>query len=403
MSGKETSQFAEDVYIYDAVRTPKGRVRRGGGTLAPVPSYELLGGLLRALADRGLDAERVEDVIIGTSTAFGEQAGDVARAAVLWAQWPDTVPGGTVSRLCCSGFDAIGSAAARIGSGMNEVVVAGGVESMSRVPMLADAPAFASDGDYRDRTGYVTIGVSADLTAAEAGFTREELDAFAVESHRRACAASPSSSVIPVSVGGETLLSRDEGGRTDATVEGFAALPALFGDDPSWPGVLERLSDAVRPEGGLHSMATAPQLADGASAIVLGSAAAAEYLGPPRGLLLAVTQSAVRSPRLTATVTAAQIALQRSGLTPADLAVVEANESFAVSPLLLTRELGLDPAIVNPHGGSVATGHPLGASGGMLLTDALAELERTDSDYALLTIPGALGLGAAAVIARLIS
>ena len=171
-------------------------MRRGGGTLAPVPSYELLGGLLRALADRGLDAERVEDVIIGTSTAFGEQAGDVARAAVLWAQWPDTVPGGTVSRLCCSGFDAIGLSRGAYRIRHERGGRGSGVESMSRVPMLADAPAFASDGDYRDRTGYVTIGVSADLTAAEAGFTREELDAFAVESHRRACAASPSSSVI---------------------------------------------------------------------------------------------------------------------------------------------------------------------------------------------------------------
>ncbi|MHC3001278.1 thiolase family protein [Gordonia sp. GN26] len=395
------SSLARDVYVYDAVRTPKGRVRRSGGTLADVPAHELLAGLLRALAARGLDPHVVDDMVIGTSTAAGEQGSAIARAASLWAGWPDTVPGGVVSRLCCSGIDAIGSATARIASGMADVVVAGGVESMSRVPLLLDKPAFAFDGDLRDRTGFVTIGVSADLTAADAGITRDELDAYAVRSHHRAAKAPTSMSVVPVMSRWATLAG-DEGARADADAVGFGGLPTLFGDDPSWDLVASRLPDSMRPAGGLHTMATAPQLADGASAALLGGAKSEQTLGShPRARILAVTQAAVRSPRLTAAVDAARKALAQTGLRPDDLDVIEANESFAVSPMLLTRELDLDPARVNPNGGACATGHPLGATGGVLLVNALDHLERTDGEIALLTIPGGLGLGAAAIVQRL--
>lgn len=395
------SQFASEVFVYDAVRTPKGRVKRAGGTLADAPAYELLATLLRALRERGLDPEQVQDMVIGTSTAAGEQGGDIARAAALWAQWPDTVPGGVVSRLCCSGLDAIGTATAKVASGMNDVVLAGGVESMSRVPMLFDKPSFAFEGELQDATGYVTIGVAADLTAADAGFTREELDAYAVRSHQRAAAAPMSDSVIPIRSGDTVVLARDEGARPDADLAGFAALATLFGDDPSWDLVARQLPDSLRPEGGLHTVGTAPQLCDGASAAVLGSASAGSTLGTaPIGEIVAATQTAVRSPRLTAGVQAARDALERAGITAADLDVIEANESFAVSPLLLTRELDLDPARVNPNGGSVATGHPLGASGGSLLVNALDQLARVDGEFALLAIPGGLGLGAAVVVRR---
>ena len=396
------SQFASDVYVYDAVRTPKGRVKRDGGTLAAVPAYELLATTLRALAARGLDAQRVEDVVIGTSTAAGEQGGDVARAAALWAGWPDSVPGGVVSRLCCSGLDAIGTAAAKVASGMHDLVVAGGVESMSRVPMLFDKPAFAFEGELQDRTGYVTIGVSADLTAADAGFTRDELDGYAVRSHHRAAAAPPSAAIVPVVSGESVLLAQDEGARSDATLEAFATLPALFGQDPSWERLARQLPGSRRPEGGLHTIGTAPQLADAASAVVLGSARAGEATGRvPVARIAGVAQTAVRSPRLTASVQAARDAIARAGITADRLDVAEVNESFAVSPLLLTRELGLDQDLVNPNGGAVSTGHPLGATGGILLADALAQLERVDGEYGLLAIPGGLGLGAAIVVQRI--
>ena len=294
-------------------------------------------------------------MIIGTSTAFGEQAGDVARAAVLWAQWPDTVPGGTVSRLCCSGFDAIGSAAARIGSGMNEVVVAGGVESMSRVPMLADAPAFASDGDYRDRTGYVTIGVSADLTAAgQASPARSwtPLPSSLIVGR----APPPSSSVIPVSVGARPSCRAMRVGGPMRPSRGSPRCPHSSATTRRGracsKGCLTRSvrRAACTPWRRLPSWLTVRRRSSWDPPQRRSTWPAAR---PPRGYPVGCPLAA---PDRDGNRGADSAAAQR--LTPADLAVVEANESFAVSPLLLTRELGLDPAIVNPHGGSVATGHP---------------------------------------------
>ncbi|QLY27623.1 thiolase family protein [Nocardia huaxiensis] len=391
-----------DAYIFDAVRLPRGRVRKGGGTLAEVPPYELFGQLLTALEARGCPAESVDDVLVGVSTVSGEQGGDIARAAALWAGWPDSVPGGVVSRLCCSGLDAVESGAARVGAGIAGVIVAGGVESMSRVPMLSDRPAIAVDNDLGERSGFVTIGVSADLTAAAYGIMRPQLDAYAVESHRRACAALGSDALIPVRKGGTVLLAVDEGARVDASPDGFARLPALFGSDPAWARVARRLPGAPRPMYGLHTVATAPQLADGASALVLGNRSAAGTLGrAPVAVIAGMAQAAVRSPLLTAPVHAAQTALRRAGIGAAELDVVEVNESFAVTPLLLMRELGLDPARVNPSGGALAVGHPLGATGGILIAQALDALVRCDGEHALVTIPAALGLGSALVLRRL--
>lgn len=391
-----------EALIYDAVRLPRGRVRKSGGTLAELPPYELLGQLFTALENRSCPPEFVDDVVIGVSTATGEQAGDVARAAQLWAGWPDSVPGGVVSRLCCSGLDAIESAAARVMAGYANVIVAGGVESMSRVPMLSDKPAIATDPDLGERTGFVTIGVSADLTAAAYGISRTELDAYAVQSHRKAATAPISHAVIPARKGGTVLLYGDEGARADADPAGFASLPALFGEDPGWERVARRLPGSPHPVAGLHSIATAPQMADGASAVVVGNRAAATRLGrAPLAQIVGTAQTAVRSPLLTAPATAALLALRRAGITAADLDVIEVNESFAVTPLVLIRELGLDPERVNPHGGAVAVGHPLGATGGILIAQALETLARTDGEHALVTIPAALGLGSAIVLRRL--
>lgn len=396
------SQFSSRVYVYDAVRTPKARVRRQGGTLADVPSHELLAQLLTALQERGLPTDAVDDVIVGTSTAFGEQGGNVARAGVLWAGWPDHVGAGVVSRLCCSGLEAIESATAKVASGIADIVAAGGVESMSRVPMLADRPAFTTDEELGGRTGYVTIGVSADLLAAQYGLTRTDLDAYAVTSHQRAAAAQPSASMIPVRVDGTTVLAADEGARPGTTLESLAELAPLFGEDPSWDRVATRLPTIERPNGGLHTAATAPQMADGASMAVFGSSAARNVIGrEPIAEVVGVAQTAVRSPLLTAGVDASRRALANAGITTGQLDVIEANESFAASALVMTRELELDPSKVNPLGGSLATGHPLGASGGALLVNALDRLSRMDGEYALVTIPAALGLGAAVVVRRL--
>ncbi|MRH89402.1 acetyl-CoA C-acyltransferase [Nocardia sp. SYP-A9097] len=395
-------QLGSGVFVYEAIRTPKARVRRHGGTLADVPAYDLLAQLLRELQRRGLPVAEVDEVIVGTSTAFGDQGGNVARSAVLWAGWPDEISAGVVSRLCCSGLDAIETGAAKIAAGSADLVVVGGVESMSRVPMMSDNPAFATSSLLGDRTGYVTIGVSADLTAMQHGFTRAELDETAVGSHRRAQAAPPSDSIVPVCSATETLLSVDEGPRSDISVEGLAELPALFGEDPSWERVEQRLPGTTRPAVGLHTAATAPQLADGAAAAVLGTRSAASLFGrKPIAEVVGVAQAAVRSPLLTASVVAARKALDNAGILASRLDVIEANESFAVSVLLMIRELGLDPEKVNPVGGSMATGHPLGAGGGVLLVNALEQLRRVDGEYALIAIPAALGLGAAIVIRRL--
>ncbi|MFI6870213.1 thiolase family protein [Nocardia sp. NPDC050406] len=390
-----------DAYVYDAVRLPRARVRRSGGTLADLTPYDLFGQLLAALEKRCCPPELVDDVIVGVSTATGEQAGDIARAAQLWAGWPDSVPGGVVSRLRCSGLDAVESAAARVSAGFADVVVAGGVESMSRVPMLSDRPAIAEDSDLGERTGFVTIGVSADLTAAAQGIGRSELDAYAVTSHRKASAAAVSDAVVPARKGGTVLLYGDEGARANARLDDFVALPTLFGSDAGWERVARRIPGLPRPDEGLHTIGTAPQLADGASAIVVGNRRAAGILGrAPVARIVGTAQTAVRSPLLTAPVTASTLALRRAGITAADLDAVEVNESFAVTPLVLMRELGLDPERVNTAGSALAVGHPLGATGGILIAQALDALRRVDGEHALVTIPAALGLGTALVLRR---
>ncbi len=387
-------------YIYDAVRLPRARVRKSGGTLAGLRPVELIAPLLAALDERSGASRVVEDVLLGISTATGEQAGNITRAAVQWADWPDHIPGGVVSRLCCSGLDAIASAAARVAAGTAHAVVAGGVESMSRAPMFSDTPPIAADPELGERSGFVTIGVSADLTAARYGFSRELLDAYAVASHGRAATAPDSPSLISVKVG-EIGLDSDEGPRPGVTIEDFATLPALFGEDPGWERVARRFPDSPRPAAGLHTIATAPQLADGASAVLIGDAEAGAALSiRPRAQIVGTAQSAVRSPLLTASVDASHRALERAGITAEDLDVVEVNESFAVTPLMLIEELHLDPAQVNVHGGALAVGHPLGATGGILVAHALDQLERAGGEHALVTIPAALGLGAALVLRR---
>lgn len=399
-----------DAYVYDVVRTPRGRVRRDGGALAAVPPWDLVAGLLRELDRRlGLTGGRthVDEVVLGVSTVHGEHGGDVARAATISAGWPDDVSGTVVSRLCCSGLDALASAAAQVSSGMAELTVAGGVESMSRVPMLADRAGIAFDEALAERTGFVTIGVSADATAHAVGLDRPELDAYAHRSHQRAAAAWASGhfdgSVVPVvGADGQTLLAADEGIRPGMSVEDFAAMPLLFPEDEAAHGRVGRRLPELGDFPAVHTAASAPQIVDGASAAVIGSPAAGELLGAaPRARILSAATAGVRSPLLTATFDAIRRALSSAGLTADDIDVVEANESFSVSPLAVLREFGFDESIVNVDGGAISMGHPLGASGGIILATALDALDRSGGRYALLTIPAALGLATALVVERL--
>ena len=398
-----------DAYVYDVVRTPRGRVRRDGGPLASVPAYELVGQLMHALDERAghPTGTLVDEVVLGVSTVTGEQAGNVARAATIWAGWPDSLSGTVVGRLCCSGLDALAAAAAQVTAGTAELVAAGGVESMSRVPMLSDRPGIALDEELGERTGFVTIGVSADATAATIGLTREDADAYGLRSHQRAAAAWADGhfdrSVVPVrDRDGEPLLDRDDAIRPQMTIGDFAAMPLLFPDDVAAHERVGRRLPELGDFAPVHTAATAPQMVDGASLALIGTREAARTLGrAPRARILATATAAVRSPLLTATVGAIRAALSRARLGPEDVDAVEVNESFAVSPLLVQREFGFADDILNVDGGAVSMGHPLGGSGGILLATALDALERTGGRYGLLTIPAALGLGTAIVIERL--
>jgi acetyl-CoA C-acetyltransferase len=399
-----------DAYVYDVVRTPRGRVRRDGGALAEVPPHELVGQLMKALDERnGLAAKgvHVDEVILGVSTGTQEQGGDISRAAAIWAGWPDDVSGAVVNRLCCSGLDALAAAAAQVTSGMADLVAGGGVESMSRVPMLSDRPSIAFDEELGERTGFVTIGVSADATAKVAGVDRADADAYAFRSHQRAAAAWAAGhfdhSVVPVrDADGEVLLAVDDAIRAKMTAEDFAAMPLLFPDDQAAHDRVGRKLPELGDFPPVHSASSAPQIVDGASLALIGSLGAGQRLGrAPRARILAAATAAVRSPLLTATVDAIRRALAMAGLSAEDIDIVEANESFSVSPLVVQRAFGFADDIINVDGGAVSMGHPLGGSGGMLLATALDALERTGGRYALLTIPAALGLGTAIVVERL--
>jgi len=385
--------------ILDAVRTPRARVRRDGGTLSEFSPAELLAVVLRELTARGLPDEQVDDLIVGVSTVAGEQGGGVGRVASMHAGWADTVPAGTVSRLCGSGLDAVASGAAQVLSGGANLIVAAGVESMSRVPMLADKPAFAIDPAVGEATGFVSIGVSADAAAIRAGISREELDDYGLRSQQRASAAPAWESSIAVTTASGAVLSHDEGARPDTTRESLAALAPLFADDPLWERVERHLKMEAGADRGRHTVGTAPQFADAAAALVLASDTwAHQHDRQARGQVLGWGHAAVRSPGLEATIPASLKALAQAGLRASDLTVIEVNESFAVTPLLLTRELNVSSGIVNAHGGAIAVGHPLGACGGVLIANALDQLRRKGGGYALVVIPAALGLASAVVI-----
>ncbi|MGN6609651.1 MAG: acetyl-CoA C-acyltransferase [Jatrophihabitans sp.] len=399
-----------DAYVYDAVRTPRARVRRDGGALAGVAPHELMGQLMHALDDRnGLSARgaRVDEVILGVSTVTGAQAGNIARASAIHAGWPDDVSGTVVGRLCCSGLDALANAAAQVTAGTADLVAAGGVESMSQVPMMSDRPGIHFDAELAERTGFVTIGVSADATAAVAKLERAELDAYGLRSHRHSAAAWAAGhfdgSVIPVrDRDGEVLLERDDAIRPQMTLPDFEAMPLLFPDDAEAHARVGRRLPELGEFPAVHTAACAPQIVDGASLALIGTRSAGDALGArPRARIVATATAAVRSPLLTATLDAIRRALAMAGLTPGDLDIVEANESFSVSPLLVQREFGFPDDVLNVDGGAISMGHPLGASGGILLATALGALERTGGRYALLTIPAALGLGTAVVVERL--
>lgn len=398
-----------DAFIFDALRTPRGRGRAGGG-LAGVKPVHLLTGLLRELPRRaGLDPAAVEDVILGCVTPVGEQGANIARAAVLAAGWDERVPGVQLNRFCASGLEAVNLAAAMVRSGWEQLVLAGGVESMSRVPMGSDGGALIDDPEISQAVGFVPQGIGADLLATLDGFSRAELDAFAVESQRRAAAARAAGrfarSLVPVrDPGGQVLLAEDEHIRPDTTLETLAKLPPAFAQlgAAGFDAVaLRRYPHLTRIEH-LHTAGNSSGIVDGAALVLVGSAARGRALGltPRARIVSAAVVGSEPTIMLTGPAPAARLALERAGLGFDDIDLFEINEAFAAVVLHFQRETGVDLERINVNGGAIALGHPLGATGAMILGALLDELERRGGRYGLAALCVGGGMGIATIIER---
>lgn len=398
-----------DAFIFDAIRTPRGRGRAGGG-LAGVKPVHLLTGLLRELPRRtGLDPAAIEDLILGCVTPVGEQGANIARTAVLAAGWDERVPGVQLNRFCASGLEAVNLAAAMVRSGWEELVLAGGVESMSRVPMGSDGGALMDDPEISQAAGFVPQGIGADLLATLDGFSREELDAFAAESQRRAAAARAAGrfarSIVPVrDAGGQALLAEDEHIRPGTTLETLAKLPPAFaqlGASGFDAVALRRYPQLTRIEH-LHTAGNSSGIVDGAALVLVGGEARGRALGltPRARIVSAAVIGSEPTIMLTGPAPAAHLALERAGLGFDDIDLFEINEAFAAVVLHFQRETGVDLERINVNGGAIALGHPLGATGAMILGTLLDELERRGGRYGLAALCVGGGMGIATIIER---
>ncbi len=404
-----------DAFIYDAVRTPRGRGKAGktgkpGGALYTVPPVELLATALRALRERvELDTAAVDDVTVGCVTQVGEQGACIARTAVIAADYDEAVPGVTLNRFCGSGLEAVNGAAAKVASGFCDLVIAGGVESMSRVKMGSDGGALMSP-HMAFSPGIVPQGISADLLATVNGITRADADAFAVDSQRKAAAAQERGAfdraLTPVvDDNGLTLLDRDEHLRPETTLAGLAKLAPSFAMMGAQFGV-DALTVARYPHvehiDHIHHAGNSSGIVDGAATVLIGNGQIGDRLGrKPRARIRALA-SVGDEPviMLSGPVPATRKVLAKAGMQIGDIDLFEVNEAFAAVPLYFIRELGVDPDRVNVNGGAIALGHPLGATGAMLLGTVLDELEARDLTTGLVTLCIGGGMGIATIIER---
>ncbi|GAA2661335.1 MULTISPECIES: acetyl-CoA C-acetyltransferase [Actinosynnema] len=397
-----------DALIFDAVRTPRGRGKRG--SLHSVKPISLVSGVLSALAARNdLDTSAVDDVLLGVVSPVGEQGGDIARTAVLAAGWDVRPAGVQLNRFCASGLEAVNLAAAKVASGFEDLVVAGGVESMSRVPMGSDGGAWMADPETSAATRFVPQGVSADLIATLEGFSREDVDAFAVRSHQRAVLARDKGwfekSLVPVvDRNGTVVLDHDEAIRPETSLEGLAGLKPSFqfhGDLGYDLVAIDRYPQVERISH-VHTPGNSSQIVDGAAAVLLGGERVGRELGlTPRARVLAASVVGTEPTiMLTGPAPAARKALDKAGLTVEDIDLFEVNEAFSSVVLRFQRELGVPDEKVNVNGGAIALGHPLGATGAMILGTLLDELERRDLSRGLATLCVGGGMGIATIIER---
>ncbi|WP_127128908.1 acetyl-CoA C-acetyltransferase [Georgenia sp. SYP-B2076] len=397
-------------FIFDAIRTPRGR-GRAAGALHPVKPVSLISGLIVELLRRNasVDPHQIDDVVLGVVSPLGEQGGDIARTAALVAGLPETAAGLQVNRFCGSGLEAVNIAAQKVASGWEHLVLAGGVESMSRVPMGSDGGALTDDPETMHRLGFVPQGVGADLIATVEGFTRSDVDAYAARSHERAAHAWDHGyferSVVPVrDLNGVGLLERDEHLRPGSTVESLAALSPSFADLGAigFDDVAIQKYHWIDKIDHVHTAANSSGIVDGAALVLLGSEDAGREFGlRPRGRVVATAVSGSDPTiMLTGPTPATRKVLKRAGLRPEDVDLFELNEAFASVVLKYQKDLGIPDDRINVNGGAIAMGHPLGATGAMILGTALDELERRDLHRAVVTLCIGAGMGIATLIER---
>ncbi|MBN9064267.1 MAG: acetyl-CoA acetyltransferase [Rhizobiales bacterium 65-9] len=400
-----------DAFIYDAVRTPRGR-GKPDGSLHEVSTLRLAETALRAIKDRnGLDTSLVDDVVLGCVDPVGEAGGDIARAAALTADYGQRAPGVQINRFCASGLDAVNFAAAQIMAGQHDLVVAGGVESMSRVGIGASGGAWPVDPAIAIKSYFMPQGVSADLIATKYGFSRDDVDAYAVQSQQRAAAAWGDgrfrNSIAPVKdVNGITLLDHDEHMRPTTDMQSLASLKPSFqmmGEMGGFNAVGIQAHPEVESINHVHHAGNSSGIVDGAAAVLIGNAEAGEAIGKkPRAKIRAFANiGSDLALMLTGPVDVTRKVLKRSGMTLDDIDLIEINEAFAAVVLRFQQAFGIDSSKVNVNGGAIALGHPLGATGAMILGTALDELERTGKSTALVTLCIGAGMGTATIIERI--
>jgi acetyl-CoA C-acetyltransferase len=399
-----------DAFIYDHVRTPRGR-GKADGALHEVTTLNLATQALAAIRERNeLDPTLVDDVVMGCVDPVGEAGGDIARAAALCAGYGDGVPGVQINRFCASGLDAVNFAAAEIMSGQHAMTIGGGVESMSRVGIGASGGAWPVDPQIALRSYFVPQGISADLIATKYGFSRDDVDAYAVESQKRAATAWDEgrfkNSVLPVKdVNGITLLAKDEHMRPATTMQSLAALQPSFaqmGEMAGFDAVAIQKYPEVEAVNHVHHPGNSSGIVDGAAAVLVGSLEAGKAAGlKPRARIRAFANiGSEPSIMLTGPILVTQKVLSKAQMKSEDVDLYELNEAFAAVVLRYLQALDLDPDTINVNGGAIAMGHPLGATGAMILGTVLDELERRDLNTALVTLCIGMGMGTATIIER---
>jgi len=401
--------MSAEAFVYDAIRTPRGKGKKIG-SLHEVKPVELVVGLLDAVQERnpGFDPNRVDDVVLGVVSPVGDQGGDIAKTAALAAGYPDTVAGVQLNRFCASGLEAVNQAASRVRGGFEDLLLAGGVESMSRVAMGSDGGSWAMDPATALTTSFVPQGIGADLIATLEGFTREDVDTFAVESNQRAAKAWANGyfgkSVVPVKdINGLTVLDHDEFIKPNSTVESLSGLRPSFAamaEQGGFGNVALEKYHWIEKIDHVHHAGNSSGIVDGAALVAIGNEQVGTDLGltPRARIVAAAVSGADPTIMLTGPAPASRKALAKAGLDVEDIDLFEINEAFAAVAMRFMRDLGIDSEITNVNGGAIAMGHPLGATGAMILGTLIDELERRDLRRGLATLCVGGGMGIATIV-----